>query len=312
MKILITGINGFAASHLARRLVSYGHEVHGTARVRSDLHRLNDIIDSIKIHLIELTDSHSVSGVLDSIKPDQIYHLAAQSYVRSSWETPLETYRINVDGTINILEAAHKMEKCPEILITSTSEIYGEKAGAMNEETIAEPNTHYGISKYAQDLIGQMYAKAYKMPIVITRSFNVTGPGRASVFVDSNFARQVAEIEAGKKEQVIEHGNLETYRDFTDVRDVVCGYILALESKDWGEVFCFGSGVPIQIKDMLSTLVSFSNKTIETKVDPSRFRPIDTASSYADFSKAKKLGWEPEIPFKQSMEDLLNYWREKV
>src|SRR3990167_1060400 len=172
MKVLISGVNGFAASHLARQLVGEGHEVHGTVRTRSDLSKIKDL--DLKLHLMEITDSGCVEKIIKEVIPDEIYHLAAQSYVKLSWDAPLETYRINIDGTINILEAVRRLEIKPAILITSTSEIYGEVEGKINENTVPNPITHYGISKYAQDMIARLYHRSYGMNIVITRAFNIT------------------------------------------------------------------------------------------------------------------------------------------
>lgn len=308
MKILITGVNGFAASHLARQLVKEGHEVHGTVRTRSDLSKIKDL--DLKLHLMEITDSGCVEKIIKEIQPDEIYHLAAQSYVKLSWDAPLETYRINVDGTINLLEAVRKF--CPKahILVTSTSEVYGDVEGEINEQTTPKPNTHYGISKYAQDLIAQLYHRSYGLNIVITRSFNITGPGRASVFVDSSFAQQIAKIEKGA-EPIIYHGNLESERDFVDVRDAVDGYIKALRSRKWGEVFCFGSGQPTKIRSLLNVLLVFARIPIATKEDPTRLRPTDTKTMKCDYTKAREiLGWKPKIDLAHSLEDLLNYWRQ--
>jgi GDP-4-dehydro-6-deoxy-D-mannose reductase len=313
MKILITGVSGFAASHLARKLLEQGNEVHGTIRIRSDLHRIEDIKKDIALHFVELSDFISVKGVLDKVKPDQIYHLAAQSYVKSSWDAPIETYQTTTIGTVNLLEAARKLEKVPEILMVSTSEIYGENAVVSNESTVPEPNTHYGIAKYTQDLMGRMYHKAYDIPIVITRAFNITGDGRSDAFADSSFAKQIAEIEKGIKEPIINHGNLETERVFIDVNDAMNGYILALNSKKWGEIFCFGNDKPVKISDLLNTLLSFSTVKIESRLDPTRLRPIDTKTMKCDSTKAKEmLGWEQVVPFEESMHNLLNYWRNRV
>ena len=313
-KILITGINGFAASHLARKLLQEGNEVSGTIRTRSDLYKIEDIKDKLNLYLIELTDAHAVEKVIKEVRPDEIYHLAAQSYVKLSWDAPLETYRINIDGTINILEAVRRLEIKPAILITSTSEIYGEIEGKINENTVPNPITHYGISKYAQDMIARLYHRSYGMNIVITRAFNITGSGRADVFVDSSFAKQVVEIENGKK-PIIYHGNLESERDFVSVHDVVEGYVKALRSKKWGEVFCLGSGKPIKISHILKSLITFSDmpEDIKTEVDKKRFRPVDTKTMRCDYSKAKKvLNWEPKISIRESLIELLDYWRERL
>jgi GDP-4-dehydro-6-deoxy-D-mannose reductase len=313
MKALITGINGFAGSHLARLLVKEGHEVHGTVRVRSDLHRIDDIKNLVTLHLVELEDAHSVIHIFERHDFAQVFHLAAQSYVKSSWDAPIETYHTTVDGTVNLLETIRNTNGWAKVFISSTSEVYGESGGPVDEETPCNPNTHYGISKLAQDLMGRMYAKSYGMPIVIGRSCNITGPGRASVFVDSNFARQIAEIEEGMREPVIKHGNLNSMRDFVDVRDVVRAYYKSIVFTP-GTVFCFGTGKPTSIKSMLDILLSHSTvKNIKTEVDPQRNRPTDTQCIYSYALKAKQLlDWEPTIPLEQSLFDLLEYWRERV
>jgi len=313
VKILITGVNGFAASHLARELVK-NHKVHGTVRIRSDLHRINDILGKLTLHTMELTDYLNVERVILEVKPDRIYHLAAQSAVRQSWDMPSENYRINVDGAINILEACRKLDKKPRILNVSTCEIYGEPDGVIDEDTKPDPNTHYGISKYAQDMIGRMYFKAYGIPVVTTRSFNVTGEGRADVFVDSSFAKQIVEIEKGVREPVIKHGNLDSVRDFTDVKDVIRAYTLALEQGEAGQVYCITSGELTQIKDLLKLLIKNSTYKGEIKdeIDPQRLRPIDTRGTKGRSDKMYALGWIRTIPLEQSMVDLLNYWRKRL
>ena len=314
--ILVTGINGFAASHLARYLVKEGHEVHGTIRVpgRNDLYTISDIEDKITLHLVELNDVFSVNKVIKDSQPDEIYHLAAQSFVQASWDSPSETYNTNILGTVNVFEAVRRLNKIPSIFLPSSLEIYGRTEGALDENTNPNPNTHYGISKYAQDMVARLYSSVFKMPVVLTRASNITGPGRTDHFVDSSFAKQIAEIEKGLKKPIIKHGNLESARDFIDVRDIVKGYVKALRSERWGEIFCLGSGNPIKIKDLLDILIGLSTvKNIKREIDPDRLRPIDTPITFADSNKAKDaIGWYPEISLEKSMEDLLNYWRERV
>ncbi len=309
--VLVTGINGFAASHLAKKLLAEGHEVHGTIRVRSDLYRIEDIKKKLVLHTMELTDCLNVERVVLEVKPDELYHLAAQSAVRQSWDMPTENYRINVDGTIHILEACRKLEKPPLILNVSTCEVYGNTSDeVIDENTTADPNTHYGISKYGQDMVGRLYHKAYGLPVVTSRSFNVTGYGRADVFVDSNFARQVVEIELGSKEPIIKHGNLESVRDFTDIKDVVNGYTIILRKGTPGEVYVIASGELVSIRTLLDLLLKNSTlKDIKDEIDPARLRPTDTHGTRGDASKIKALGWEYTIPFEQSLVELIKYWR---
>ena len=313
-RILISGINGFAASHLARYLVNEGNEVHGTVRIRSDLHRIEDIKDKLILHTMELTDYLNVEKVVLDVKPDEIYHLAAQSAVRQSWDMPTENYRINVDGTINILEACRKLENKPRILNVSTCEVYGSTTEpVIDENTKPDPNTHYGISKYTQDMIGRLYHKAYGLPVLTSRSFNVTGAGRADVFVDSSFAKQVAEIELRLKEPVIKHGNLESQRDFTDIKDVVIAYTKILRQGIPGEVYVIASEKMVTIQKLLDTLISYSKVAgIKDEIDPDRLRPIDTKGTIGNASKIKQLGWGTTVSFETSMLELLEYWRTRL
>lgn len=314
MKILITGINGFAASHLARHLVNEGHEVHGTVRVRSDLHRIEDIKDKLTLHTMELTDYLNVEKVILGVKPEEMYHLAAQSAVRQSWDMPSENYRINADGTINVMESARKLDVTPRILNVSTCEVYGTStAPVIDEDTMPNPNTHYGISKYTQDMIGRLYFKAYGLPVLTSRSFNVTGAGRADAFVDSNFAKQVAEIELGLKDPVIKHGNLDSQRDFTDIKDVVDAYVKILRLGTPGEVYVIASEKMVTIQTLLDTLIGYSKVPgIRDEIDPDRLRPIDTKGTIGNASKIKQLGWKHTVPFEQSMMELLEYWRDRL
>ena len=312
-RVLISGINGFAGSHLAELLVAEGHDVHGTVRIRSDLHRIEDIKDKLTLHYVELTDYLSVEGVILKVRPDEIYHLAAQSTVRQSWDMPMENYMINTLGTIHIFESCRKLENKPAVLNVSTSEVYGMVEGPTNEDTMPNPNTHYGISKLSQDLIGRLYHKAYGLPVVTSRSFNVTGPKRSAIFADSDFAKQIAEMEIGKREPVIKHGNLTSERDFVDVQDVVRAYVMMLRSGRYGEIFCVGSGQPRSIQFMLDTLLKLSTrKDIKDEIDPDRMRPVDTKTMQCDNTKIKSLGWEQTISIEKSVEDTLNYWREMV
>lgn len=313
-KILLTGVSGFACSHLARALADGKAELHGTVRVRSDLHRIEDIKDKLTLHLVELTDAHSIASVIDKVRPDEIYHLAAQSYVKSSWDSPLETMHINYDGTVNLLEAVRKIpDYKPAILVTSTSEIYGHKEGWIDEETQPNPNTPYGISKYAQEMIALTYQKAYQMNIVISRSFNITGAGRVDKFVDSSFAKQIAEIEAGKRYPMLYHGNLDSERDFIDVTDAVDGYIKILRSNRWGEIFCLSSGKPTKISTLLEIMLSLSKVKIKDTINPDLLRPIDTPTMQGNSNKARKeLSWKPDVRLEDSCKNLLDYWRGRV
>jgi len=224
MKALITGISGFAGSHLAEYLLSLNFEVFGTIKWRSRLENIEHIIDKIKLFECDIRDASAVKYVLNESKPDYIFHLAAQSYVPFSWRAPSETLTTNITGELNIFEGVRELKLDPFIHIAGSSEEYGlvyPEEVPIKETNPLRPLSPYAVSKIAQDLLGYQYYKSYGLKIIRTRAFNHTGPRRGEVFVSSNFARQIIEIEKKKREPVIYVGNLEAVRDFLDVRDVV-------------------------------------------------------------------------------------------
>ncbi|MFB0509942.1 MAG: GDP-mannose 4,6-dehydratase [bacterium] len=317
MRTLITGITGFAGSHLAEYLLSLKDvEVFGIYRWRSRTENIEHIASKIKFFECDSKDAISVREVIKKVKPDRIYHLAAQSYVPMSWVAPAETLSNNIISEVNLFEAVRAEVRDCRIQIAGSSEEYG--LVLPNEIPIKETNSlrplsPYGVSKVAQDLLGYQYFKSYKMNIVRTRAFNHTGPRRGEVFATSNFAKQIAEIEKGKREPVIYVGNLEAVRDFTDVRDVAVAYYLSLEKGEMGEVYNICSGNGHKIKEMLNLLLSLTKHKIEVKPDPKRMRPSDVELLIGDSTKfQQKTGWQPNIPFETTMNDLLNYWRERI
>ena len=318
MRVLITGITGFAGSHLADYILENHPEVklYGLIRWRSPLENILHIRDKIELHQGDLKDIVSLKKCLAEIKPDRIFHLAAQSYVPFSWKCPSETFSINALGQINLFEAVLSLNLSPRIQVAGTSEEYGlvnPDEIPMKETNPLRPLSPYAVSKVAQDLMAWQYYKSYGLRTVRTRGFNHTGPRRGEVFICSNFAKQIAEIEKGKKEPVIYVGNLEAKRDFTDVRDTVRGYWLCLEKGKDGDVYNVGTGKPYSMKEILDILLSMSKVKVKTELDPARLRPSDVPVLFSDCTKLKELtGWEPKIPFKQTLQDLLEYWREKV
>ena len=314
-KALITGITGFAGSHLAEHLLNVGMEVYGTVRWRSDLDNIENIKNDVHLLTADIRDGHSLEVVLSESKPDYIFHLAAQSFVPMSWRAPTDTMETNLIGTIHLFEAVRKLKISPKIQFAGSSEEYG--FVYPNELPIAEENplrplSPYGVSKLAADKLSYQYYMSYGLHIVVTRGFNHTGPRRGDVFVTSNFAKQIAKIERGS-EPVIRVGNLEARRDFTDVRDMVRGYLLAVEKCQPGEPYNICSGKTIRIKDVLDILLSMTDNQIEIRQDPGRMRPSDVDVLQGDCSKFKKqTGWEQTISFKKTVEDLLNYWRERA
>jgi GDP-4-dehydro-6-deoxy-D-mannose reductase len=253
---------------------------------------------------------------LKDIKPDYIFHLAAQSFVPTSWRLPAETLSINAVGQVHLFEAVLDLGLAPRIQVAGSSEEYGQVNPdeiPMKETNPLRPLSPYAVSKVTQDLLGYQYFRSYGLHVVRTRGFNHTGPRRGEVFVTSNFAKQIAEIEAKKKAPVIQVGNLEAKRDFTDVRDMVQAYWLSLEKGQAGEVYNLGTGRAYAMQEVLDLLLSLSKVKVKVEVDPARLRPSDVPILLPDCSKFMSLtGWKPKIPFAKTLEDLLNYWRERV
>jgi len=317
LRVLITGITGFAGSHLAEYCLGRSDvEVFGTARWRSRMDNVQHITDQITLLDCDLKDSVAVRHCLLEVRPDYIFHLAAQSFVPTSWKAPVETMMTNIVGQINIFEAMRELKLESRVQLACSSEEYGmvyEDEIPIKETNPLRPLSPYGVSKVAQDLLGYQYHESYGLFTIRTRGFNHTGPRRGDVFVSSNFARQIAMIEKKKQEPVLQVGNLEARRDFTDVRDMIRGYWLALEKGEPGEVYNIGSGTDVTIQKMLDILLGFSSIEIKVEQVADRMRPSDVEVLCADNTKFCSMsGWKPEIPFEKTLEDLLNYWRERV
>ncbi|MAF13923.1 MAG: GDP-mannose 4,6-dehydratase [Parcubacteria group bacterium] len=325
MRILITGITGFAGSHLADYILEKFPEVEifGIKRWRSKTENIEHLKDNVKYFDCDIKDAHNVYEVIDEIKPDKIFHLAAQSYVPASWEAPVETLTLNIAGQTNMLEAIKKVKSKnsdydPVILVAGSSEEYGkvyENEVPIKETNPLRPLSPYGVSKVCQDLLGYQYWNSYKIRVIRSRAFNHSGPRRGEVFVDSNFAQQIAKIEKGKQDPVIKVGNLEAKRDFTDVRDIVQAYWVATDKCKPGEAYNMCSGQTHSIQQVLDKLLSLStNKEIKVEEDPARMRPSDVLILSGDNTKFKEAtGWEPKINYlDKTLVDMLNYWRERV
>lgn len=317
MRVLITGITGFVGSHLAEYCLERGDvEVFGTIRWRSRTENIELIKNDVCLIETDLKDPSAVKKTLEESKPDYIFHLAAQSFVPTSWRAPAETMSTNIDSQLNIFEAVRDLNLDCRIQIAGSSEEYGlvhPDEVPIKESNPLRPLSPYAVSKVAQDYLAYQYNQSYDLFVVRTRAFNHTGPRRGHVFVSSNFSMQIAQIEKGKKEPVIDVGNLDAKRDFTDVRDIVKAYWLSLEKCDPGEVYNIGSGKAVTVREMLHILLSFTDKDIEIRQDPERLRPSDVMILLADIDKfTKQTGWQPEISLEKTLEDLLNYWRERV
>ncbi len=317
MKVLITGITGFVGSHLADFLLKKGDiEIYGIERWRSRTENIEHIKDKITLLGCDIRDATSVKNLIEKIKPDKIFHLAAQSFVPTSWHAPQETLTTNIIGELNVFEAVRELEINPLIQIACSSEEYGlikEDELPVKETNPLRPLSPYAVSKVGQDLLGYQYYKSYGLNIIRTRGFNHSGPRRGEVFVCSDFAKQIAKIEKKKQKPVIHVGNLEAIRDFTDVRDMVKAYWLATEKGKPGEVYNICSGRGWKIKEVLDILLSLTKEKIEIKQTPKRMRPSDVPVLVGDSAKFREAtGWKPEIPFEKTMKDLLDYWRERV
>ena len=314
MRVLITGITGFAGSHLAELCLSKTDvELYGMIRWRSRMENIEHIQDRIRLLECDLRDASSTRDVIEEVKPGLIFHLAAQSFVPTSWKAPSESLQTNIIGQLNIFEAVKKLGLDCRIQIACSSEEYGmvyPDEVPIRESNPLRPLSPYGVSKVGQDMLGYQYFMSYGMKIVRTRGFNHTGPRRAPVFVCSDFARQIIDIEKGLKPPVMEVGNLDAKRDFTDVRDMVRAYWLSLEKGTPGSVYNICSGRSYSIREILAKLVEISGVRVDVRTDKGRLRPSDVPLLEGDNSAFRRdTGWEPVIPIEKTLADLLDFWR---
>ena len=318
MKVLITGITGFVGSHLAEFILNLNenHEVYGLCRWRSPKDNLINIYNKIQMVEGDLGDLSGLIRHFKDIKPDIIFHLAAQSYVLTSFNTPIQTLWTNVIGTTNLLEAIRITEIDPVVHICSSSEVYGQVTEAdlpIKETCPFRPASPYAVSKVGEDMVAYQYWLSYGMKTIRTRMFTHTGPRRGDVFVLSAFSKQIAAIELGHKEPVINVGNLDSVRTFCDVRDAVRAYWQLVKVCQPGEVYNIGGNKTMTIREVLDELMKLSKKKCEVRVDPRLLRPSDVTLQIPSTNKFKsQTGWEPEIPLKKTLHDILDYWREEL
>lgn len=317
MRVLITGVTGFAGSHLADFLLAEHPdvEIFGTYRWRSRMDNVEHLGEKLALVECELRDPSSVRWAVEKARPDAVFHLAAQSFVPSSWSAPGDTVLSNLNGQINLFEAIRSLELDPVVQIACSSEQYGlvhKDEVPIKETNPLRPLSPYAVSKVGQDFLGYQYFQSYGLKVVRTRGFNHTGPRRGDVFVVSNFARQVARIELGLAPPVIRVGNLDAVRDFTDVRDMVRAYWLAVTRARPGEVYNIATGDGLTIREMLDRLIALSDADVTVEVDPTRLRPSDVEILIGDSSKFRAdTGWEPEVPFDRTLRDTLAFWRDR-
>ncbi|MFA6310330.1 MAG: GDP-mannose 4,6-dehydratase [Sterolibacterium sp.] len=325
-KALITGITGMVGSHLSDYLLAETDwDIYGMCRWRSPLDNVSHLLeranrgDRLKFLSGDLRDYISLMNVVEEVQPDYVFHLAAQSYPSTSFTAPLDTLDTNILGTERLLEALRRCKGIdPVIHVCASSEVYGrvpKEKLPINEDCGFHPASPYAISKVGTDLVGRYHAEAYGQKVVSTRMFTHTGPRRGDVFVESTFAKQIALIEHGRIPPVVKVGNLDSLRTWADVRDAVRAYYMLVTIDPIpGESYNIGGKHSCTVRQMLEHLLSLSTrKDIQVEVDPARLRPIDADLQVPDTSKFhRQTGWEPRIPFEQTMADLLDYWRSRI
>ena len=325
-RALITGITGMVGSHLAEFLLEHTDwDVVGMCRWRSPLDNLVNIASRInskdRASLLygDLRDTMSIQKVVADARPDYVFHLAAQSFPRTSFDSPLDTMDTNIQGTVRVLDALKQHAPKAIIHVCASSEVFGrvpKEKLPIDEECTFHPASPYAISKVGTDLVGRFYAEAYGMTVMTTRMFTHTGPRRGDVFAESTFAKQIAMIERGFIEPIVKVGHLASLRTIADVRDAVRAYFMLVTMRPTpGAYYNIGGNHTCTIKDVLDTLISFSTRKddIRVEVDPDRLRPIDADLQVPNTAKFHAhTGWKPEIPYQKTLLDLLDYWRSRV
>jgi GDP-4-dehydro-6-deoxy-D-mannose reductase len=314
LRALITGAGGFVGSHLIEYLLSHTDwDLMGTVHPAIDQQPENPRLHCVRL---DLRDAEAVRELMDARRPDYVFHLAAQSFVPTSFADPWDTLENNIRSQLNLLEAMRQTDGEVRMLVVGSNEEYGAPKPdelPQTEDNPLRPTNPYAVSKVTQDFLGLQYHLAYGLPVVRVRPFNHTGPRQSPRFVVPAFASQIARIEAGLQEPVMRVGNLEAARDFTDVRDIVRAYHLAMVEGQPGEVYNLASGQPRVIRELLETLLSYSEAEIRVERDPERYRPVDVPIVRGSAEKFHALtGWQPQIPFERTLRDVLDYWRDQV
>lgn len=318
MKVFITGINGFAGSHLTQYLLG----IDGISVTGLDMSAAPEALSSQfgerapVVHCCDLGDVAAVAAAIEQEQPDAVIHLAARAQVAGAWDNASAIMETNVVCTQALMQSLHEKAPRARVLLISSSEVYGKAAPdemPLTEKSRLRPGNPYSASKAAQEFVGLQYLEAFGMEVVIARPFNHIGPGQVGNFVVAAFARQIAEIEAGQREPVLRVGNLESARDFTDVRDIVAGYYLILTQGVPGECYNVASGRSHLISEILDILLALALVQPRIEPIPELMRPSDTPLVVGDAAKLRALGdWQPRVPLKKSLTDALNYWREQV
>ncbi|MBI2955584.1 MAG: GDP-mannose 4,6-dehydratase [Chloroflexi bacterium] len=314
MRALITGTAGFAGSHLVEYLLSRDDvEVSGIVRT-NNMPNIDHLRSRLRLFYGDVADFEFVKSVIGDLRPDLIFHLAGQADVALSWKHPALTINSNVIGQLNILESVAQYAVDARVLVIGSGDEYGlilPSELPIKETNQLRPYSPYAVSKIAQDMLGYQYFVSHKLLVVRVRPFNHIGPRQSDAFVTSSFARQIAEIELGLREPIVKVGNLDARRDFTDVRDMVRAYWLALLRGEPGEVYNLASGQTWCIVDILHSLLAKSHAPIRVEQDPYRLRPSDVPVIVGDYSKfAARTGWNPHIPLEETLSEILDYWRD--
>ena len=316
MRLLVTGAGGFVGGHLVElvRREAPATSVHGVVLPHGSLGGTSAA--GARIVEADLDDPAAAAAVIEEVRPQGIVHLAGQSSVHQSWLDPGGTLRTNVLGIVHLLDAARRLGLRPAVLVVGSAEEYGPVSEAelpIREDAPLRPVSPYAVSKVAQGALALLYGPAGGMRVVLTRTFHHTGPGRGEAFAESSFARQIAEIERGLRPPVIEVGNLDAVRDFTDVRDVVRAYLALVEKGEPGQAYNVCSGRGRRIREILDLLLAGSSARVEVRIDKERLRPADVPAQVGDPGRLRAAtGWEPRIPLEQTLQDLLADWRART
>lgn len=310
-KGLVIGAAGFVGSYLIDEMCACGIEAYATKLPHETLEKDNAIV-----YDLDIMDKNAIASLLFEIRPDYIFHLAAQSSVGLAWKNPGLTIDVNIKGSVNVMDALRELFYKPRVLLIGSGEEYGHICPGetpITEENSLRPGNIYAATKVCQNMIGSIYSKAYDLELMMVRAFNHIGPGQAPMFVVSDFCKQVAEIEKGLREPLMKVGNLAAKRDFTDVRDVVKAYVKLVQTGVPGETYNVGSGNAKAIQEILDLIVSMSEADIKVEIDPNKLRPVDVPIIEADITKIRELtGWQPQISLEQTIQETLDYWRAHV
>ncbi len=310
-KGLVIGAAGFVGNYLINEMHENGMECYATKLPHEKFDN-----PYAKVYDLNIMEKDAIVALLFEVRPDYIFHLAAQSSVGLAWKNPGLTVDVNIKGSINVMDAIRELYYKPRVLLIGSGEEYGHiRPGEtpITEDNLLRPGNIYAATKACQNMIANIYSKAYDMELMMVRAFNHIGPGQAPMFVVSDFCKQVAEIEKGLREPVMMVGNLAAKRDFTDVRDVVKAYVKLVQAGVPGETYNVGSGNAQEIRQILDLIVSMSEVEIAVEIDPNKIRPVDVPIIEADITKIHQLTeWAPKIPLKQTIQETLDYWRAHV